>query len=48
MWGTAVLCTSGCAIRRMFNGNNFATSSALAEICALPSSVLVAEIGDDR
>jgi len=36
-----VLLMGGCALPGdFFNGNNFATSAALAEVCALPSAVL--------
>ena len=32
----------GCATHSLFNGNNFATSAALAEVCALVGAILVA------
>jgi len=31
----------GYVIRRLFNSNNFVTSAALAEVCALLSAILV-------
>ena len=30
-----------CVTRRLFNSENYAASAALAEVCALPSAVLV-------
>ena len=40
--GTAILRADGCVYTRcLFNSNNFETSAALAEVCALLSAVLV-------
>ena len=36
--GSAILRMGGCVTQRLFNSNNFAT---LAEVCALPSAILV-------
>jgi len=30
-----------CVIGRLFNSNNFTTSAALADVCSLPSAILV-------
>jgi len=37
---TTTLCREGYVTRRLFNSNNFATSAALAELCALQLQVL--------
>jgi len=38
---TAIFRNGRCIIRRFFNSNNFATSAALAEVCALLGVILM-------
>jgi len=39
--GTHVLCMEGRVSQQLFDSRNFATSAALAEVCALLNAILV-------